>query len=485
MKAPAIPKLRNALHARRERGVTMVLVAVAMVAIIAMAALSIDVISLYLIKEEAQRSADAAALAAARVISISGLTGDPGNTTPSWPSICGGLISAATQAATAVANQNAVGGTAATSVHVTYSAGGVSVLNDCTPLVGGPFGVNPMITVQVVRAGLPTFFSRIWGNAGNTVSATATAEAFNPSASDFGTGVTPVQPTCVKPLMVPNQDPYNPVACNTGTNPLCLPFVSPANGAIQHPGMSPVNPTGVIGETFTLFADCSSGVPCTLATPQPQANVIGGTFNGFGPPATPNLQYLPGQAPATAVAVPTCAVSGGGGNPLYAPAVAGCDQTTAYQCGVNSAISATPNLIDLAENPGGPPPTGDTASAIACLLTNDPTTAPLIGQDSLVTGPPPFKITAGASNPNVSLRGDFVSSSNSIVSLPIYDNGVTITANTTPVTIVGFLQVFINDVNTDGSLNVTVLNVAGCGNNATNVPIPGTSPVPVRLVTPP
>ena len=56
---------------------------------------------------------------------------------------------------------------------------------------------------------------------------------------------------------------------------------------------------------------------------------------------------------------------------------------------------------------------------------------------------------------------------------------------TTTVTIVGFLQVFINEVNTDGSLNVTVLNVAGCGNNATNAPIPGTSPVPVRLVTPP
>jgi hypothetical protein len=97
----------------------------------------------------------------------------------------------------------------------------------------------------------------------------------------------------------------------------------------------------------------------------------------------------------------------------------------------------------------------------------------------------PYKITAGTANPNVALRGDFVSSSNSIVSLPIYDNGVTIGPATTPVTIVGFLQVFINQVNTDGSLNVTVLNVAGCGNNATNAPIPGTSPVPVRLVTPP
>jgi len=47
----------------------MVLVAIAMVAIIAMAALSIDVVTLYLAREEAQRSADAAALGAARVLS--------------------------------------------------------------------------------------------------------------------------------------------------------------------------------------------------------------------------------------------------------------------------------------------------------------------------------------------------------------------------------------------------------------------------------
>jgi hypothetical protein len=342
--------------------------------------------------------------------------------------------------------------------------------------------VNPLVTVLVRRGGLPTFFSRIWGNTGNTVSATATAEAFNPSASDFASGtVTPVQPSCVKPWMVPNQNPINTI-CAGGT---CPQFVlTPGNGQITNPGILPANPTGVIGETFNLFADCGPGVPCPLQG-QPQANVTSGTFNGGGPPATPNLQYLPGEAPASAVAVPACAASGGGGNPLYSPAVAGCDQITAYQCGVQSSITSTPNLIDLAENPGGPPPTGDTASAVACLLTNDPATAPLVGQDTLDHSVYPYKITAGTANPNVALRGDFVSSSNSIVSLPIYDNGVTIGPATTPVTIVGFLQVFINQVNTDGSLNVTVLNVAGCGNNATNAPIPGTSPVPVRLVTPP
>ena len=103
MKAPAISKSR--IGPRPQRGVTMVLVALAMVAIIAMAALSIDVISLYLVKMEAQRAADAGALAAARVISISGITGDPNNSTASWQPICGGLDRAATQAAIATASQ--------------------------------------------------------------------------------------------------------------------------------------------------------------------------------------------------------------------------------------------------------------------------------------------------------------------------------------------------------------------------------------------
>ena len=101
MKLPAIRKFSHAQPSRHaERGMTMVLVALAMVAIIAMAALSIDVVTLYLAREEAQRSADAAALAAERVISLSGATGDPGNTTGDWPAAC----TAATQVAQAVAN---------------------------------------------------------------------------------------------------------------------------------------------------------------------------------------------------------------------------------------------------------------------------------------------------------------------------------------------------------------------------------------------
>ena len=103
----------------------MVLVAVAMIAIIAMAALSIDVVTLYLAREEAQRAADAAALAAARVISMSGLTGtaDPGtNTGPGRKSA--DPPEPPRKTAQAVGIQNGLGGTAPDTTNVTYSTGG-------------------------------------------------------------------------------------------------------------------------------------------------------------------------------------------------------------------------------------------------------------------------------------------------------------------------------------------------------------------------
>jgi hypothetical protein len=54
---------------------------------------------------------------------------------------------------------------------------------------------------------------------------------------------------------------------------------------------------------------------------------------------------------------------------------------------------------------------------------------------------------------------------------------------------VGFLQVFINSVDQWGNLDVTVLNVSGCGNGTgtavSATTITGTSSVPIRLITPP
>src|SRR6202051_190777 len=96
MLSPLIQRPRpRATHRSHERGVTLALVAVSIFSIIAMAALSIDVGTLYQASAEAQRSADAAALAAARMISISGITGTatPATDTTSWQKICGGASS--------------------------------------------------------------------------------------------------------------------------------------------------------------------------------------------------------------------------------------------------------------------------------------------------------------------------------------------------------------------------------------------------------
>jgi len=494
MKKTLIPRSRIRRTRTQERGITMLLVAVAMVAIIGMAALSIDVITLYLAREEAQHSADSAAVGAAKVLSVSGITGDPTNVSGNWGHICGpdnGTNGLATRVAKAIATQNAVGGAVPTTINVTYSAGSASSTagtSDCTSLNGTAFGINPVVTVQIIRTGVPNFFSRIWGNAGTSLSATASAEAFNSSNSaSAGTSgnIIPVQPRCVKPWVIPNLDPLNPgnpPGC--GTN--CLPFVGSTTGQIQNPGISlnGAGATGVIGETFWLVPDCQHGNPnnCGPLGP-PQANYSSSSFN----PGPPNLLSLPGQVGTPVTAIPSCS----GGDP-YEDAIEGCDDPTNYRCGVPLA-----NAVDLTKhNPG----VNSITSAVQCLIhqTDATNITSSSGQDYLNTsgsfGAPsayPFQILAGTSNPlGVGLAGTPITSSISIVSLPIYDQTAVPNPpgnSTTAVTFIGFLQVFINAVDVNGNRSVTVLNVTGCGNgaNPTGAPVTGSSPVPVRLITPP
>ena len=509
MKKPAI--LKSFAARSNERGITMALVAVAMVAIVGMAALSIDVVTLYVDREEAQRSADAAALAAARVLAVSGITGDPANKSGYWGQICG-PGGTATLAAQAVVGQNTVASAVPGTINVSYSAGTGSVGSitsnaDCQALSSPStaFGVNPLVTVKVTRSGLPTFFSRIWGNTANSVSATATAEAYNPSGTvgnETSSTIIPVQPMCVKPWIVPNRDPLNPAPVGPTYCPpvgagKCKPLVSVVDGSITNPGISleGTGATGIIGENFWLNADCQkNGGNCTLRRSggqliQPQANFNNNNGNMQGPPSVANLLYVPGQVAGTPTAVPSCS-----GAEAYEQAITGCDQPTNYQCGVQNA-----NVVDLSVNPNPL-----TSNGVQCL-TNQANNGDLsvsTGQDYLkfdtTFGDPsvyPFQILAGSSNPMTGAgltAGTPITSSSSIVALPIYDDqqpGLNITSGAqTNVTVVGFLQVFINAADGKGNVNVTVLNVSGCGNGQTTsvgTPIPGNSPVPVRLITPP
>ncbi|MFY9681425.1 MAG: pilus assembly protein TadG-related protein [Candidatus Sulfotelmatobacter sp.] len=445
----------------------MALVTVALVTIIALAALSIDIGTLYQAKAEAQRAADAAALTAARMISISGITGDPGNVSNSWQTICGGTSSPATLAAINVAQQNLISGVAATSADVIVKYGGGSAgatSTNCTG-AGSGFGVNPVVTVTVTSGKLPIFFARVFtlfpnGNFSNTTAvANATAEVFNSSNSASVAGsMIPVQPRCVKPLIIPNVDPV------TGNQ-----FVDLATGAIKNAG---VNPPGVIGESFVLSANCHRG----------RTNCEGGNYINYpnAPASTGGtIHYLPALVQGTPLAVPSCA-----NDDTFQEAIGGCDQSTPYACGTSVG-----GQVDLTENPINPSSAnGDTGTAVQCL-THAAAQGLGQGQDQIDTGSFPFQIQAGSDNPLVKdglvPSNAIITASSSIVTLPIYD-GTPLTAGNQPnVTIVGFLQVFVKDLDGNGHPNVTVLNVSGCSNNATNSPVLGTSPVPIRLITPP
>lgn len=479
----------------------MVLVALAMVAIVAIAAMSIDLVTLYLAREEAQRSADAAALAAARIISVSGITGDPSNASTLWSAVCGGSSSIATQAAQAAGAQNSVGGSAPT-VTVTFGGGNGSTMTsntDCTQLASTTaFGVNPTVTVQVRQASLPSFFSRFWGTIGSSITATATAEAFNSSNSgnsgNESTGtIIPVQPRCVKPWAVPNQDPLHNTSgavgiCTGGTGGNCAKIVNLSTGQIVQSGIS-LNGNGnggIIGETFWLSPDCRWGQSsCNMRISPPQANYNNNSGYMKGPP---NLVFAPGQVGTPVTGIPSCT-----NGDDFEEAIEGCDAPTNYTCGLPPSSGGT-NAVDLTESPDIA-----TADGVSCLThqaAGGNTTQPT-GQDYLnqFTKPSayPFQILAGTSNPIVSTglaSGTPISASPSIVSLPIYDEGTAVASGAiTQVTFVGFLQVFINAVDQYGNVNVTVLNVTGCGNGTGTpvggTPVSGSSPVPVRLITPP
>jgi len=168
-----------------ERGVIITLVAVFMLFVVgAMAALSIDVVTIYTARSEAQLAADSSALAAARVLANSGATSDlTGTLLASAESSSGPAQVVAYQ----VAEQNQVGGVNLTSSQITLTFGGTIT--------------NPTVNVKV-QTNLPTFFARIWGSTQVAVAASATAEVYNPSATGvISSGATRplVAPLCVKP----------------------------------------------------------------------------------------------------------------------------------------------------------------------------------------------------------------------------------------------------------------------------------------------
>lgn len=434
-----------------EQGVIITLVAVFMLFVIgAMAALSIDVVTIYTARSEAQLVADSAALAAARVLANSGLT-----STAAGPA---GAEAVATTVATQVGTANSIGGGAPTTVAVSFNH------------TASSFATDPQVTVAVSTS-LPTFFARIWGRTQITIGASATAEAYNPSAPNLlstGGGI-PIAPLCVKPWLLPNMDP---------TSLIGSAIFDPTSGFIDNPtlvGQSWPNTTVANPNPNGIYSLCNGG----------DCSVGNGGITAPSPGA-----YYPGAIdaadfPAPTQAPPSCSST----FKPYQFAVAGCVQRP-IRCGALPDSSIT---IDTTAY--GTTRDADTVAAAACLIHyTNPGDSDSI--DTSISTLPPFQFLAGNQNPVV--VGKDVMVSDSLVTIPVinYPPG---TPPTSTVAVIGFLQVFLNPSATSTmpytptgpasayEISATIINMAGCGTSATGQPIlgNGASPVVVRLISPP
>jgi Flp pilus assembly protein TadG len=372
---------------KQERGVSLLVVAGGLVMLLAIAAITIDLGSLYLARDEAQRAADAAALASAKVLADSGCVGS---------GTCGTVESAATQQAITVGGQNTIGGQS-----VSMQAGDVSY-NIAT-------SQNPRVSVTAQRTAargnaMPTFFAKIMGFRTADISAVATAEVFNPSGSSGGTIFCT---SCVRPWLVGNCDGSH----TTPKNSLCSgtqAYLLDANNnyAIANPGLTPA---GSIGESMNL-----------------QVNSVPSQYR---------------------------AVDYGGGKSGYSSAIMVC-QGLFFTCG-NTVDTLTGNV----KKP--------TASAVETLThANDQGLGQ--GQDTIDTTVNPFQIHAGSNNPLVTqgvvAANAVISTSDSLITAFVFD-GTQLKNGKQTVTIVGFMQAFITQVDSNSDVPAIILNLVGCGNN--------------------
>ena len=424
----------------KESGVTMLLVVLGMFTILSMAALAIDLAALYAARTDAQRAADAAALAGARMFVLSGFTsgqlGSPSSTT-TQDQVC---KSSAGSAGTGLANQQADGVTAQNQL-----AGQTAAITGITCDFSNT--ENPRITVTTGRADVATFFAKIFGRRTVGISAAATAEAFNASGS-----AVPVSVGSVKPWLIPNCDP-GAAPCAGGSY-----FVDSTNNYILK------TPSNYIGQVYT-FTQRIQGNP-------PQASE-------YYAIDLPQATVCPSSG-----AIGCSSVGLGLGTAGYLDNIA-CANTNRLSCGASITF----------DNKNGLPPTiSDTISGTQCLIHTGTTGTGGTDQDSFSTGTAPIIITGGLSNPNPALHGiTNISRSDSVVTVPVFD--WTVDPCTGPggkcggtANVVGFLQLGINYVSnvagTSGDIRATVLNAVGCNPGNTGTPISGggVSAIPVRLV---
>jgi hypothetical protein len=246
-----------------------------------------------------------------------------------------------------------------------------------------------------------------------------------------------------------------------------LPNIDPNGGPIfdktsgqiaNNEPSTPGDPEGIVGRAIQLATGCS-GV-CGGANLQDPSV-------GAGPPKS--LSYYPLDLPNAAVHGPSCSVGVDYQNNITAcnPKPIACGQT------VNLDTTADPTIVS------------DNKKAVTCLITGSATGT---GQDTLDTTSFPYEINAGSTHSGVAGNPQ-ISTSRSVVTIPVYDSGTGVAPGTTGITVIGFVQAFVDGMDANGQPTIHILNVSGCSATAraSSVPPIGLgegSAVPVRLIHP-
>jgi hypothetical protein len=463
-----------------QRGMSIFIVAAGLTFLLGITGLAIDLATLYVARNEAQRAADAAALAGAQEIFSSGYASGLVDATIAAPL-------AATQASK-VGNQNLILGQNADLDPSNFNAAG------CPPPDPGDSGGcfdfttypnDPQITV-VVRKQMPTYFMGIFGIKSVPVSAVAKAEVYVPEGAGPGSAI-----SCAKPWLTANCDPafggdssdpeintscpctsgmpcFNSILALNGNPQYTDYFVDPTTLKPVHPG---VKPTGSIGE----FMQVKTG--------NPTLNLTASQFNPV---------FFPGASSASppTYTCPSCAAndqqnSTSNSAALYSENIECCSSVT-ITCGSTPIEPIQGNMV------------GPTDSGVACLIhqKNSGKGQDCISLDSSNScGTPvnialPFTIYAGSNNPYPNFTaGSVIPTSDSLVTMPLYDGQALCPGNSCPasvsVNVQGYLTVFITNESA-GSVSAYVTGVTPCGGNGGGggAPIPAApgNPVPIRLI---
>lgn len=482
-----------------DKGVTLLIVAGGLVLMLGMCALSIDLVAGYLARVQCQRAADAGALAGAKAFRDSGCT-TSGCTSGSTAETL------AAQNAIAVAAQNPVMGLAPTSKTV-----GTKFDYSHDVRASGGSG-EPQITVTVHRDSasgnpMPTFFAKIFGINSMDISASATAEAFNPSGTGMNIGA-----GCIKPFLVPNCDPNFPVAAGTTySNPNCQ--CGATNGGVSTGvlnGDCPVNTQS--GYHMSYYVDPTTGDPVhpldcvwdsTLNECNPSSGDIGAPWvlhNNLNNPVPSQwytiafnsqsgqqyANYIQECAPNTVACQGTLSTLNG---KKVGPTDSGVD-CLIHSCGAGGCSGyctsgGSSNSLPDGLNNGQDYICAPYALPGAAAQSSCPTTNPAS----------PFKFVVGTNNPYMgqsSAAGqakDLTSGvSDSVVSVVLYD-GQQLSSGGGTVTVQGYMSIFIQDAlhssNMD-TVNAVIVDVGGCGTGGSgstpDVNSPGGSFIPIRLI---